>query len=493
MTSKRQLDAMYHDRVRERQARDRGFCRAGIMFCLAILSLGVLGCVAANAAMTGGVLGASMFAPIPVLRDEEPEPGGGGGGEMSQKQFQSEMLASAKSAKGQIDQLTENYEQLHKSTKAEFEKLTKMKNDHDGLDSSVKSLELQIKKLGATLKQEQKMAFGDPLSRIVKDEEKRLQLGAMIFKAIRPHDKMPEKYEKALTSGASPGSTMVDDELHGDVYDLLSTYGVWNTFDVRNVNVTTNKFLVKTARPIALAFGEGVAITEDTNKAGTSVTQTVKGIKVLLGVANELLEDAEIDGGLQADILRDFAEAVAYRMDYFCLQADGTNDGANGAQTGIFEGGTAVTAAAGNTTMETLDFEDVTAVLTGSPEPLLSRNSAWWLHPSMLVRFLHIKDNNGRPIFLTATEAPTAGGIGSLLGYRTILSPAAPNTNSAGNKVAAFGDPNALVCGLRKRFEFKSSTEANFNEDETIFRGIARFGCKVRAATGFSLLKLAAS
>jgi HK97 family phage major capsid protein len=223
------------------------------------------------------------------------------------------------------------------------------------------------------------------------------------------------------------------------------------------------------------------------------VTHTAVGIKVLLGVANELLDDSEIDGGLAADILRDFREAVNYREDFLCLSADGTNDDLNGAQTGIFEGGTAVTAAAGNTTMETLDFEDVTAVTLGGPSAMLMRQARWWMNPKILIRLLHIKDNNGRPIFLTATEAPTPGGIGSILGYGVNLSAAAPSANTAGSNVAVFGDPNGMVTGRRKLFEFKSSSEANFSDDETLFRGISRFGNKIRLATAFQILKLAAS
>ena len=44
---------------------------------------------------------------------------------------------------------------------------------------------------------------------------------------------------------------------------------------------------------------------------------------------------------------------------------------------------------------------------------VLKRKPRWWMHPQMLVRMMGIKDNNGRPIFLGALEAPSYGAIGN--------------------------------------------------------------------------------
>jgi hypothetical protein len=104
-----------------------------------------------------------------------------------------------------------------------------------------------------------------------------------------------------------------------------------------------------------------------------------------------------------------------------------------------------------------------------------------------------VKDSNGRPIFLTALEAPTAGGIGSILGYGVVPSHAAPTTNAANAKIAVFGDPSGLVVGLRNGFEMEASDHAGFTTYERYFRGVARAGVKVRRSQAFAVLTLPAN
>jgi HK97 family phage major capsid protein len=115
------------------------------------------------------------------------------------------------------------------------------------------------------------------------------------------------------------------------------------------------------------------------------------------------------------------------------------------------------------------------------------------MHPQILVRALHTKDLNGRPIFLTATEAPTMGGIGSILGFPVVPAHAAPSANTTSSKVAVFGDPSGLVVGLRNGFEMEASDHAGFTTYERYFRGVARAGVKIRRAEAFAVLTLAAS
>jgi HK97 family phage major capsid protein len=220
------------------------------------------------------------------------------------------------------------------------------------------------------------------------------------------------------------------------------------------------------------------------------VSLEVEAIAVLLNVSLQLLQDAEFD--VAADVLADFMEAFAYRLDWSCLQADGTADATDGGMTGVFAGGTAVTAASGNTSVETTDFEDWTKVILGVDAGVLSRPCRWWMHPHILVRALSVKDSNGRPIFLTATEAPTPGGIGSLLGYPVTPAHAAPNTNAASAKIAVFGDPNAYVVGLRRDFEFAASDQHKWDTLQRSFRGVGRAGTKMRKASALAVMTLPA-
>lgn len=429
-----------------------------------------------------------MLAFCTGLLDQPTEFGGGGGG-MSQKIFQEKTLEAVEKIGDRAKALEEAQKTFGENSKnllAEFEKL---KNSADGSAKSMEALQQKISALALKQNHSARRKTGDPIRDIVEDPEKKELINALVRKAIKAP--LSESHTKALDSASTPGSTFLNDALMTDIYDTLSSFGVWSSFDVRQVNTRNNKFLVKTARPIARAFGEGITITKDSNKAGVSVQHEAQGIKVLMSVPNELMEDAEID--LSQDILTDFIEAVAFRMDWFCLQADGTNDDVNGGQTGIFIGGTDAISANGHTSIETLELEDVTGTILATDEAVMGRAACWWIHPHLLVRFLHIKDANGRPIFLTATEAPAPGALGTLLGYPVKLSSAAPSANTPGAPVAVFGDPNGMVAGLRKSFDFKTSQEASFDDDETVFRGIARFGNKIRRAEAFGVLKLAST
>lgn len=340
---------------------------------------------------------------------------------------------------------------------------------------------------------EVRRANPDPARRILADPDKRGLFNAAVLKTIgaRVPDSLKE-YTKSLTEGATPGSTYIIGELARDVYDVLATYGIWNTFRVVPVGTKTTTFPVTTARAVAAWITtQGGEISEDSTKAGTSVDCAVLTAAILLGVSNELLEDAEID--VAAEVLRDFGQGAAYRLDHACLAADGTADATHGGFTGVFSGGTAATAAAGNTTVGTLELDDFIRCLTTVAAGVLRRPCRWWIHPHILAKICGIKDENGRPIFQTALEAPAPGAIGSLLGYPVVLADAAPSTDSAGNVVAVFGDPDGLVVGLRQAFSFAASTEHFYNYNKTAFRGLVRAGIKIRAATAFAKLTLAAA
>lgn len=387
------------------------------------------------------------------------------------------------------EKLVKNLDQLSTETKSAMAELTTAKNRLDSAEDVLKS----IAKLQKNLRMEQRLAFADPVARIIADEEKRTRFNCFVRAAVDKNGDMLKRIApqlKALGEDSSPGSTMIDDALAADIYDLLARYGSWSTLGVRNMGTKQTKFPIKTARPVAnFILTEGGTISDDSNKAGTSVTLEVEVIACLLEVSMQLLEDSEFD--VTADVLDDFREAYNYRADWAAFMANGDSDATDGAMTGLFEAGTAATAASGNTTMENLDFEDVIRCLTTVDSAVLSRGARWWMHPQMLVRMLHVKDGNGRPIFLTANEAPSAGAIGSILGYPVTLIEVGPNTNSAGNAVAAFGDPQSHVVGVRRDFMFEASDHHKWNTYERAFRGIGRFGVKNRKATGSAILTLA--
>jgi HK97 family phage major capsid protein len=405
-------------------------------------------------------------------------------------EFKQKLLSGVEDIGTRVKSLEPKFDELDKSTKKTIEDITKLKNDFDGRLSQIEEFQLKMKRLELQLAAEKRNAYGNPIQRIMADEEKRTKLNALVRRAVEI--RLSDAHKKALGEDSSPGSTMIDDALAQDMYDTLLRYGQWNTLGVRRLGTKETKFPVKTVRPVCnVILTEGGTISDDTNKAGTSVTLTVEVLAALLNVSLQLIQDSEFD--VTADVLDDFAEAFAERLDYLAFRADGTADATNGGMTGILNFGTAATAAAGNTSIATLDFEDVTKCLTTVDAAVLSRMAKWWIHPTLLVKFLHIKDLNGRPIFLTAIEKPSPGSLGSILGYPVVPTGILPTTDAANAKVAIFGDPEAMVVGVRQDFQFEGSDHARWNTFERSFRGVGRAGVKGRRALGLAVLTLPAA
>lgn len=435
----------------------------------------------------------AVMAGLPLL---------GAVGTIDDAAFQKTLLDGMEAQKTKTDTLVSNFENLSKETKSAFEDLTKLKKH---ANDSQAQFDATVRKLGdieSMLRREARGAFGCPIKRIQANEDLRLRLNMAVRMAMSDpggdmvrlvKSKYPsELVKRAIGEDSSPGSTLINDALASEIYDTLSSFGVWNTFQVQRLGTKITKFPVKTARAAAaFILTEAGTVPADSSKAGSSVSLEVEAIGGIVRVSMQLLQDAEFD--ITADVMDDLGESIAEVMDHACLGADGTADATNGGMTGIFGGGgTAAAAAATHSTVETTVLEDWTkAMLTVDPV-VLSRPARWWMHPRILVRALSVKDSNGRSVFLTANEAPTSGGLGSILGYPVTLAHKAPSTNAATAKVAVFGDPRGLVAGVRQDYTFEASDHANWTTFERSFRGIARFGTKIRRATAFGVLTLTA-
>lgn len=393
----------------------------------------------------------------------------------------------------QNETLIKNIGQLDKETKKALQDFDAAAKRLDSVEEIIRSMQKFQKHLAL----ERRQAFSSPAKRIAYDEEKRGIFLARLCKSLEIENKAPERIRaicKDLDSANTPGSTFIaNNELERDIYDLLATYGVFNQFDSRMIGAKTTEVRLKTARVAAVFVDEAGSMTADSTKAGSKVTVTPGKIGALISVSSELLED-DI-GGLVEDILNDIAESIAYRIDWVAIAADGGADATDGGFTGIMGGGgTDRTAASGNTTMATLDYEDVLACVTNLPTGLLQRGTAKWLmNPTILAKMMLIKDGNGRPIFHSALDAPSYGSIGTILGFPVATAAVAPTTDSAGARVAAFGDFMAEAVRIRRGITFDRSEQWAFDTDEITFRGTARAGAKVKAATAFQVLKTAAS
>ncbi len=410
--------------------------------------------------------------------------------------FETEVLAGVKSLRGQQELMLKSIDRLDKETKTALEELTKVKN----AANSIGEFETKLAKVNQLLKQQARSSFGSPIQRIQHDDEMRIRLNLAVRGACNI-DKLldgsiaklrDEIKGKALDVTNTPGTTLFTNELLREIYDLLSSYGAWSTLGVRRMGTKLTKLPIKTARPIAYVIKPGNRqFADDANKAGTTADLEAELIGVLITVYNELLQDSEFD--VTSDVLDDFMEAVAYRMDFCAFRADGTDDATNGAFTGLFEFAPSVTADATRTTIGATKFTDWLKCLNGVDPVVLTRAARWWIHPTNIARAVGVVDGNGRPIFQTALEVPNPGSIMNLLGYPITPLLVGPSTDAASQDVAAFGDPNGYVVGVRQDFEFAASDDFKFDYYSRAFRGVARAGFKGRRTGAFRVLTLPAS
>jgi HK97 family phage major capsid protein len=391
-----------------------------------------------------------------------------------------------------LEQVTANLDRVDKETKKALTDLEAMRTS---TNTSIETMVKQLKAVSAAIGKEAMNITGNPIKRIQANEELRTRMNVAVRLAMDKGGDMARVVEpmvKAIGEGTTPGSTYINTQLMKEIYDTLATYGVWNTFGVRNMGTRITRMPVKTARPIAqFILTEGGTLADDTNKAGTEVSLQVEVIAVLLKVSLQLLQDSEFD--VTADVLDDFSEAYAQRLDYMTLLANGTADGNNGGMTGAFGASTAVTAVTTHTSVAKLTLDDfVTTIATVDPI-VLSRKARWWIHPQLLAKVMLIKDLNGRPIFMNALEAPAFGGIGSILGYPVTMALAAPSTDAISSQVALFGDGNAQVVGMRSDYVFESSDQFAWNTLQRTFRGWGRAGTKNRKANAMAVLSTSAT
>jgi HK97 family phage major capsid protein len=171
-------------------------------------------------------------------------------------------------------------------------------------------------------------------------------------------------------------------------------------------------------------------------------------------------------------------------MDYFALAAQGANNTTDGTYTGIVSGGAQVSAAAGNTTVGQLEYDDVLKLLWSVSARVLHKSPRFWAHPFILAKLMGIKDKNGRPIFMTYLEAPQFGSMGSLLGKPVTMADIAPYTDAPGSPVLSFGDPEGGYFALRSDFGFESSDHFKWDYYARSFRGIGRAGFVIRTDVG---------
>jgi HK97 family phage major capsid protein len=399
-------------------------------------------------------------------------------------EFENRVLAGVEALTARQNAVEKNAADLQIETKTklgELDNVIKTVNHHAAVVS-------RLTEAVEAVKREHRLG-GDPIARFVASEE-RCQWLLGCYRKAAGMPLTPEQRAAVTGVDSGLGQASTPQETSNLIYDALLTFGQWNTLGVVPVGSRTQILPLLTARPTAYWVAQGAQITEGAVTGG-SVTLTIKEAAAWIPVARALLDDAEVD--MAGYLLEQLAQAVANRLDHACFAAAGVNNSTDGGYTGIAVGGTAATADSGHTTVATLTLTDFVRCLTTVDAGVLQRPCKWWMHPQVLAKIALIRDSNGRPIFQNALEAPAGNSVGSILGYPVIVTSAMPSTDSAGNVVAVFGDPQGCAVGVRKQMELARSDEFQFDYNRSCFRAIIRAGVIIRSATSFAKLTLAAS
>ena len=332
---------------------------------------------------------------------------------------------------------------------------------------------------------------------VTADPAKALWLRTVAKKLARaPQSSFSEeeaKFSRALTTGDSGFGQALSlaEPVAADVYNLMVRYGAFRTLGVVPLATGLTK-LATVTRPASAVWytptNQGTTIPTDANIAGLSISPQCATLAALVEVSGEELGDGKTT--FETALLQAIVEGLNFGMDWACFAADGTDDTTDGGQTGIFSHPdvSVANAAAGHDTIGGLDRDDFIRVVAAVTPSALQRSPRWWIAPQLLPKLMMLKD--GPNYVLTP---PTIwGGDWLLLGWPITWTAAAPSTDAAGAKVAAFGRGDAYAVALRQDFEIASSAGAKFDQNLWLFRAIARARCIMRDATSLAVLKLAA-
>lgn len=524
MKLKDQLDAAISRQMAAR--------RGAVSLCLAVVAFVLLACFAAptvyaladgqsgndapaTSLLAAGALGG--FGAFVPLRDKEGGDGGGGGGGGSgsgsgggggntDDPVAKAILDKIEGVRKLHTEVTDKLATIDGEGKRLSEEFAKACKNFDGLGADVQRVMQALAKMEEKVRNVKQYDAGlDPMKRILADKEvaayadsifrgyanaARKNMSVSVNEAQMKHFQDFLAIEKALDTGNSPGSNVVDDMIRTEFYSLIASYGVFPQFDVFVATKKTTKLITDDTDPVMVGVDEGSAPSEAT-VSGTTASVTAAKFMAWIGITNELLQDSEVN--LAAFLMPKFARATAYRADHLVLAADGSDDEVDMEFTGCFAGGTAVTLASGETTIDAADYEDFMAMLAAPSASVLSRPSTGWIfHPTLLIKLLGLKDENGRPIFLPSVDAPSLGGLGSILGFPVLLAHAAPSTNSASKKVATFGDKMGQTLLIRQGLELAASEHFAFTSDKMTYRATTRMATKTRKSGAFANMTTAA-
>lgn len=277
------------------------------------------------------------------------------------------------------------------------------------------------------------------------------------------------------------GGFLVPNVLENTIIDLREQYGVFRR-EAYNYPMSSESHTIPRRKSGLDAYfvGENEEATES-EKGWGAVELVARKLMATTRFPTEYSEDAIIQ--VADDLAREIAYAFALKEDQCGFNGAGTSTygGITGATVKINDGNHAasiVTAAAGNTSFDTLDLGDFESCVGKLPE-YAEGNAKWYISKAgwaaSMLRLLDAAGGN------TSNELARGGGK-TFLGYPVVITQVMNKTLTAQTStiVALFGDLRmAATLGTRRGITIKSSEHRYIEKDQVLLTGTERFALNV--------------
>jgi len=312
------------------------------------------------------------------------------------------------------------------------------------------------------------------------------QRGGIISPETKSDD--VEYAQKALSTGATPGSYLVPTIQAEEIIQILSTGGIarssgariWNLDGIQKLTVPT-----QTAFPTVEFLGQNTAQTATDPNLG-QISFDLKTRRSLTVVPNELLRTSTPAYDAFLSELLGLAFAEHEDSIFFAASA------ATGGPTPFYAtAGITTVMVGGSANGGSLAYSDILAVLKAAAAAKVKGACAWYMSPrTFFQRVLGLLDSQSRPIIVSDS---TAAAPFRLFGYPIYVSPAIPEnlTNGSGTSQSyiLFTNPKFLHVAQSQGIDIAVSTERYFELNQVGVRCVQGIDFATAPAAGVVALK----
>lgn len=291
-----------------------------------------------------------------------------------------------------------------------------------------------------------------------------------------------------LTDGK--GGVFLPTSVSRTILDMSQQYGVVpaNSFNLGNIIQNEVRVPQVLGRPSFSAVNQGSAITGSSfNFGGIALKASKWG--TIIDWTNEV--DESIGAIIMPKIMEKVAEAWSYVADNAFFNGDGTStyNGINGLEEleGTVDYVQRVTAATGNTSFATVDATDYNS-LVYALAPAARNGAIIVTHPNQLENIRNLQDGQGKYIY---GDPSAVNPVGSMWGYRIVLSEAFPFTDGTNKTVAAMYNPNYLAYATGRNLTTTRLVEGSFTDENSNTVNLASQDAQAVRITGLFDMQLA--